>query len=152
LAAAKVRGDYPSKEHAAMAQFVLPQFAWRGESAAAADAALLRGALLAGCALSIGIAAWIGDPTPYLTADPALARLLRGMAAIKGMVALAALCAVLWRFGWPTSKGATVVYLCGTCMLLGSSMLIWQLTLIPLAAALFHVAALSMLVAGWRER
>jgi hypothetical protein len=135
-----------------MAQTLLRQFAWRRESAAAADATLLRAALMAACALSIGAAAWYGDPSGYLTADPALARLLRGMAAIKGMMALAALGAVFWRFGWPTSKGVAVVYLCGTSVLAGSTMLIWQLTAIPLAAVLFHVAALSMLVAGWRER
>jgi hypothetical protein len=135
-----------------MAQSVLRQFAWRRESAAAADAALLRAALIAACALSIGVTAWFGDPSGYLTADPALARLLRGMAAIKGMIALAALVAVLWRFGWPTSKGAAVVYVCGTSVLAGSAMLIWQLTSILIAAALFHLGALSMLVVGWRER
>jgi hypothetical protein len=131
---------------------VLRQFAWRRESAAAADAALLRTAVLAACALSIGAAAWYGDPSGYLTADPALARLLRGMAAIKGMIALAAIGAVLWRFGWPTSKGAAIVYIGGTSVLAGSTMLIWQLTSLVLAAVLFHVAALSMLVVGWRER
>jgi hypothetical protein len=31
-------------------------------------------------------------------------------------------------------------------------MLIWQLTWIPLAAVVFHAAALGMLVLGWRER
>jgi hypothetical protein len=135
-----------------MAQSLVRQFAWRRESAAAEDAALLRTALLAACALSIGVAAWYGDPSGYLTADPALARLLRGMAAIKGMIALAALGAVLWRFSWPTSTVAAIVYIGGTSVLAGSTMLIWQLTSLVLAAVLFHVAALSMLVVGWRER
>jgi hypothetical protein len=31
-------------------------------------------------------------------------------------------------------------------------MLIWQLTLIPLAALMFHAALIGMLYLGWRER
>jgi hypothetical protein len=112
----------------------------------------LRAFLVVASALSIGLAAWFGDPSAYLNADPALARLLRAMAMIKGLIVTGALGAVLWRFGLPISKPAAIGYAAGACVLAGSTMLIWRLTLIPLAAILFHSAALSMLIMGWRER
>jgi len=146
-----------------MAQSVLQPFSWRREvvarRTAASDAAAraarttrLRIITVAACALSIGAAGWIGDPSGYLQADLALAHLLRGMAVIKGMLALAALGAVLWRFGWPVSKPVAFGYAFGSSVLAGSTMLIWQLSFIPLAAVLFHVAAAAMLIIGWREK
>jgi len=145
-----------------MAQSVLRQFSWRREVVArrtvASDAAareartMLQTLTVAACALSIGVAGWIGDPSGYLETDLALAHVLRAMAVIKGMVALAAVGAVLWRFGWPVSKPIAFGYVVGSSVLAGSTMLIWQLSFIPLAAVLFHVAAASMLIIGWREK
>ncbi len=112
----------------------------------------LRAWVIAACALGIGAAAWFGNPGGYLHADPALARLLRGMALIKSAMVLAAVGAVVWRFGFPVAKPVAVVYIVGCCVLAGSTTLIWQLTLIPLAAILFHAAALGMLIVGWRDR
>jgi hypothetical protein len=43
-------------------------------------------------------------------------------------------------------------YLITAAVLVGSTTLIWQLSYIVLAAVLFHVAALTMLIVGWRER
>ncbi len=150
----------------AMAQSVLRPLFWRrdvfvGAAPATPIAAgrqpavlraLLRTLLIVACAVSIGAAAWYGDPSGYLRTDAALSRLLRGMAAIKGGIAVAAIGAVLWRFGLPLSKGVAIGYLLGCCALAGATMLIWQLTLIPFAALLFHGAALGMLVMGWRDR
>ena len=114
--------------------------------------ATLRTLLIAGCALAIGLAAWAGDPSAYLHADPALARLLRCMALIKGVIALAAVGAVLWRLKWPISAGLYLAYMLGSCVIVGATMLVWQLTAIVLAAVLFHACALGMLLLGWRER
>ena len=111
----------------------------------------LRGGLIAGCAISIGIARYVGDPSGTTYADPALARLLRGMALIKGVIAIAAIAAVWWRFGRAASKPAAAGYLLGCWLMIGSTMLIWQLAFVPLAAILFHAAALSMLLLSWRE-
>ncbi len=113
---------------------------------------LLRGGLLSGCAVAIGIAAWLGSPADYLNADPALARLLRGMALIKGMIALAVLGAVFWRLARPVSNTAGAAYLLASWAVAGSTMLIWQLSYIVPASLLFHVAALSLLWVHWRER
>ena len=111
----------------------------------------LNAALIAGCAIAIGIAGYVGDPIGFTQADPALARLLRGMALIKGVIATAIVAAVWWRFGRPVSTMAAPIYLLGSWILMGSTMLIWQLSWIPLAAILFHAAALSMLLASLRE-
>jgi len=120
--------------------------------AAAQTALPLRAVVIVACALAIGAAAWFGDPSGYLQADPALARLLRGMALIKGAAVIAAVGAVLWRFGFPVSKPVALAYALGSGVLAGSTMLIWKLTLIPFAAVLFHASALAMLIVGWRER
>lgn len=116
------------------------------------SALLRRASLLAGCATAIAVAAWVGDPSTYLQADPALARLLRGMALIKGMIALGAVSAVYWRLAWPVGRLVAATYVITALVLVGSTTLIWQLSYIALAAVLFHVAALTMLIVGWRER
>jgi len=108
--------------------------------------------LIAACCLSVGLALWQADPSPYLLADPGLARLLRGMALIKGMIAIAAASAVYWRLALPASGTVAALYVISSSVLMGSSMLIWQLSHIGPAALLFHGAALSMLVVAWRER
>jgi hypothetical protein len=105
-----------------------------------------------GIAIAVGIAAWLGDPGGYLHADPALARLLRGMALIKGMIAIAAVSAVFWRLARPLSKAASATYLIASWALAGSTLLIWQLSYIVPAALLFHAAALSLLLVSWRGR
>jgi hypothetical protein len=102
--------------------------------------------------MAIGIAFRLGDPSGYLHADPALARLLRAMALIKGTIAIAAVAAVFWRLAWPVSKPVAASYLVGCWAIAGSTMLIWQLSYIVLAALLFHSAALSLLLVSWRER
>jgi hypothetical protein len=118
----------------------------------AVHAGRLRAGLMVGCAISIGIAGYLGDPSGYTHADPPLARLLRGMAVIKGVIAIAIVAAVWWRFGRAVSKPVAASYLLGSSVLAGSAMLIWQLSWILLAAILFHAAALSMLLVSWRER
>jgi hypothetical protein len=112
---------------------------------------LLRCGLVLGCAIAIGIAVRLGHPADYLNADPALARVLRGMALIKGVIALAIVCAVFWRLAWPVAKNAGAAYLICSWAVAGSTMLIWQLSYIVPAAVLFHAAALSLLWVGWRE-
>jgi hypothetical protein len=102
--------------------------------------------------MAIGFAVWLGDPGGYLHADPALARLLRAMALIKGAIAVAAVAAVFWRLAWPVSKPVAVSYLLACWAITGSTMLIWQLSYIVLAALLFHSAALSLLLVSWREK
>lgn len=128
--------------------------AYRGvlTSTGAGHQAAWRIALIAACVLSVGIAASVGHPAGYLEADPALAHLLRGMALIKGLIVLGAAAAALWRHGWAISPRLAVLYALAVSTMAGSTMLIWQLTFIPLAALLFHVAMIGMVFLGWRDR
>jgi hypothetical protein len=129
-------------------QLALPR---AGRDAVLPRVAALRAALIAGCAAAVGLAARVGDPAAYLLADPALARLLRAMALIKGLLVLAAALASWWRFGWRASPAVSIAYLAATWAMAGSTMLIWQLALIPFAAVLFHAALVGLLLAAWRD-
>jgi hypothetical protein len=112
----------------------------------------LRAFLIVGCALSIGAAALLAEPSGYLQNDPALARLLRGMALIKGVAVLGAVLAVHWRFGWRVTKPLAITYLLGSWTLAGTTMLIWQLSWIVVAAVAFHTALIATLLAAWRDK
>ncbi len=112
----------------------------------------LRLGLILGCAFAIGVATWAGDPGSYQQADPALARLLRGMALIKGLITIGAVSAVYWRLASPAAGKVAAVYVVCSWALAGASALIWQLSYIGWAALLFHLAAVTMLVVGWREK
>ncbi len=110
-----------------------------------------RSVLLAGCILSIAVAASIGDPWPFMQADAELALLLRGMAAIKSLLVVAAVAILLWRFGRPVRPAVAAAYLVGTWMIAGATMLIWQLSLIVPAAGLFHIGGLMLLLIALRD-
>ena len=112
---------------------------------------ILRASMLVGCVCAVAGATAIGHPDTFTQADPDLGRLLRGMALIKAVIALAAVVAVTWRLGWPASNRATGAYVLGAWLVTGSSMLIWQLSFIPAAAIAFHVGAFAIVIAAWRD-
>ena len=107
--------------------------------------------LLLGCVASVGLAAWVGEPAAYLRADPELAFLLRGMAAIKAAIVVAAAGVLFWRFGYPVSQGFAAAYLVGTWLIAGATMLVWRLSFIELAAPIFHAGAFALLIVAWRD-
>ena len=80
-----------------------------------------------------------------------MGRLLQGMTLIKAAIALAAVALLLWRFGWPVGQPAALAYVIAAALMAGSSMLTWQLSNIALAATLFHLGALMLLLLGWRD-
>ncbi len=111
----------------------------------------LRALLLVGSA-ALALAVLHGvRPGATLEADPALARLLRGMALIKAALVLAGMAVVGWRLGRPVSVRYAAVYLGGLWTLVVAVTLIWQLTAVGAAAALFHVATLGLFLAAWRD-
>lgn len=120
-------------------------------AAQVAPSAAWRLRLVAGCAVAIAAAALIGDPASFSLADPELALLLRGMALIKGLLVVAAFALVLWRVGLPIGAGAATGYLAGVATMAFATALIWQLSFIVPAAALFHAAGLLLLVVAWRD-
>jgi hypothetical protein len=111
----------------------------------------LRAALAVGCAAAVGVGLWAGHPQAFQEADPDLARLLRGMAALKALIVLPAVGVVWWRAGHPLGWRLAVVYLGGAVVMTGASVFIWQLTSLALAAVAFHAAGLAMLVAAFGD-
>lgn len=103
------------------------------------------------CVLGGLVASAVAQPTPHLVADTELTWLLRGMGLIKASLIVAALGVLAVRLRWPLPGALAFGY--GACMVLltASTLLIWQLSWIPLAAAVFHIAGLVLLVLAWRD-
>jgi hypothetical protein len=83
--------------------------------------------------------------------EPELAVLLRGMAAIKGLLAVLGAGLIYWRFGLTISARAALAYTTAVGLMFVGCALIWQLAFIPLAAALFHAGGIGALLVAWRE-
>lgn len=122
-----------------------------GTPSVGSKAFALRAALLLGCAATAPLAAWVGNPAPYLSADLELGHLLQVMALIKAGIVFAAIALLWWRFKRPVPAHLAAVYLVATWLAAGASMLIWQLTATPFAAITFHAGGLAFLVATWRD-
>ncbi len=110
----------------------------------------MRAALMVGSVASV-VVAWRAASGIGHAAEPELVVLLRGMAAIKGLLALAAAGAVWWRLGQHVSSRVAAAYVGCVCVLFASTVLIWQLAFILTAAVLFHAAGLVGLVIALRE-
>jgi hypothetical protein len=91
------------------------------------------------------------EPAPQWGRDVELAQLLRGMGAIKALLTLGALAAIWWRLGRPVSRPQASAYLVGGWSLVLANALIWELTAIGAASALYHMATLGLLVLAWRD-
>ncbi len=113
-------------------------------------AVVMRTTLVVGSVVA-AVVTWLVASGVGQAAEPELAVLLRGMAAIKGLLALAAAGLVWWRLGQPVSRRAAVVYVACSWALFAATVLIWQLAFILAAAVLFHAAALVGLVVAMRE-
>ena len=115
-----------------------------------ATPARLRALLVAVCAgAMVATLAWV-EPSQLPRSDPELATLLRGMAAIKALLLVGALSAVLWRFGRPVPPMIAAGYIGGTLLMAVATALIWQLTLMLAAAVAYHLGAVVLLGIAWR--
>lgn len=112
--------------------------------------AVLRAVLVAGSVATAAVAWWAasGSVGPV---EPGLAPLLRGMAVLKGFLAVAAGGVVWWRLGQPVDVRAAAAYIACVSGLCAGSALIWQVAFVPAAALLYHLAGLAALVLAWRE-
>ena len=128
----------------------LPDAARSEFSERASRVAVLRTALVVG-SVAAAVVAWLASSAVGQAGEPELALLLRGMAAIKGLLALSAASLVWWRLGQPVSLHVASTYLVCSAALFFSTVLIWQLAFILAAAALFHAAGLVGLVVAMRE-
>jgi hypothetical protein len=107
--------------------------------------------LCAGAAAAVAAGSFVGEPTAALRADPSLSHLLRGMAVIKGALALGAIGALWWRFGRPIDEGMAKAYLCGAWFMAGAAMIVWQLGHVGVGAIAFHTGELTLLTIAWFE-
>jgi tetrahydromethanopterin S-methyltransferase subunit E len=107
----------------------------------------------ASLALTAGaVAAWsAGAPEALHRADPELATLLQGMAALKALVVAPVLAALWWRLGRSISAALAAAYvLCAAAMVV-ATVLIARLTWLPLAAIAFHVAMVGFAVLALKD-
>ena len=107
--------------------------------------------LLMGSALLLAAPLALFEPGAHWADDPELFRLLRGMAGLKGVMVIIAFTAVWWRLGRGLTPRLASTYVGGVWAVALATGLIWQLTAVPAASALFHGAIIALLVAAWRD-
>jgi hypothetical protein len=95
-----------------------------------------------------------GNPAQpaLLESDAELAMLLRFMAAVKAVMALAALGVTTWRLGHPSTPAVALVYLAAVSLVGAAPGVIWQLAHVGLGAALFHAGLLLFCCALFADR
>jgi hypothetical protein len=84
--------------------------------------------------------------------DAELVLLLRFMAGVKALLALAALGAVVWRLGYPASPVTSAAYVLAPALMLAAPLLIWQIAPTALGAGLFHGGLALLLLALFADR
>jgi hypothetical protein len=80
-----------------------------------------------------------------------LTRLLRFMAAIKGVIAIAASAAVLWRLGAVISPPWFVAYAVTCAAMAAGPGLIWSMSHVALGALLLHGGLFATIILFWRD-
>ena len=115
---------------------------------------VLTAVMLAGCVIAAAAVHLLAPALPSVHAvpdDPALARLMQGMAVIK-MTFVAVMAALLvWRFGRPVTLQMTLGYLCCIWVISAATVLIWQSSWLGTASVLFHGAGFAFMVLGLRD-
>ncbi len=107
--------------------------------------------LLFGALACFAVPVALFEPALYWAEDPELYRLLRGMAGLKGVMALTGLGVVAWRLRRAIPSRMAGSYIASAWALALASALIWELQVIPLASTLFHGAILWLLITAWRD-
>ncbi len=121
-----------------------------GVDASSSRAAVLRTALVVGSIATAVVTSFAAAGSAHVV-EPELAVLLRGMAAIKGLLAVAAASLAWWRLGLPVRVQAAAAYIACVWVLFAGTALIWQLAFIVAAAIVFHAALFFGLILALRE-
>lgn len=107
-------------------------------------------------ALIAVMAAILASPDATIAAraqsDAELVLLLRFMAGVKALMALAALGAVVWRLGYPASPVLSAAYVLAPALMVAAPLLIWQIAPTALGAGLFHGGLALLLLALFADR
>ena len=84
-------------------------------------------------------------------AGPELTRLLRGMAALKGLMTAAAFAATFWRFGTPVPVARLIAYtLAAAAMALGPG-LVWGMAHLYAGSIAMNGGMIALVVVFWRD-
>jgi hypothetical protein len=86
-----------------------------------------------------------------VAADPELAHLLRAMAGLKAIIAVAAVGVMIWRLGSPIGPVWLTLYALSTSAMTAGPVLIWMLVHVGFGAALLHGGLLMALVLLCRD-
>lgn len=104
-----------------------------------------RRAVLLGAVVVAAALAWLlARPQPALAADPELARLVRGMAGLKVLIALATLGLVWWRAARPIAPARLLAYALGTSVLAAAAVMVGQLAVVAATSVVFHATLLAL--------
>jgi hypothetical protein len=116
---------------------------------------MAQGLVLAAVTAAALTAALLIDPAAAARAaaqaEPGLTGLLRGMAAIKAAMALAALGGVVWRLRMPAPATWVAAYALAGAAMAAGPVLIWAIAPLVAGAALLHAGLAATLVLLWRD-
>jgi hypothetical protein len=107
--------------------------------------------LVAGCVLAALLGLGVARLAAPREIDADLVVLLRAMAVIKAALVAAAIGAVSWRLGLPTTPRVAFVYGASVALMSFATALIWMTAFIGLAALAFHAGLFAALFAAWRD-
>jgi len=102
-------------------------------------------------AAMIGAAA-LGLLAGHSAVDPELALLLRFMAGVKAMMAVAAGALAAWRFGHPVRPAVGMGYVVAVSGMAAGAALIWQLEHVAVGAVMVHGGLATLAILGWLDR
>ena len=111
----------------------------------------LRLTLLAVCAFAAAAAIYFAGTGGVQSADPDLARLLRGMAIIKTAILLAVGAAIWWRLGSAIRPAFAAGYIIFGALGVAGATLVWNMAGLAVAPFLFDGALLGFLVLALRD-
>jgi hypothetical protein len=113
--------------------------------------AIVAAGFLAGVVVGFSVTGTHEAAYAATAAGPDLTRLLRGMAMIKSMMALAAACAVLWRLAAPARIGKLAAYVAACAAMAAGPGLIWDMVHVGLGALLLHGGLACAVLLLWRD-
>ena len=117
----------------------------------AKSALRLRLAFLGACALAAVAATFFAGTSGVQSADPDLAKLLKGMAIIKTVILLAAGAAIWWRLGSPIRPGFAAGYIIFGAIGVAGAALVWNMAGLAVAPFLFDGGLLGFLILALRD-
>ena len=110
----------------------------------------LRLTFLAVCAVAAAAATYFAGGSVQ-SADPDLAKLLKGMAIIKTVILLAAGATIWWRLGFSIRPGFAAGYMLFGAMGVAGAALVWNMAGLGLAPFLFDGGLLGFLILALRD-